>query len=67
VAWVVVAIIWLWGTMLVAIVYPIVDGGVQQMAQIYRGLTKEEASTSTPVESSTPSYSSILEKEQVKA
>ncbi|KAF4211400.1 hypothetical protein CNMCM8980_002360 [Aspergillus fumigatiaffinis] len=67
VAWVVVAIIWLWGTMLVAIVYPIVDGGVQQMAQVYRGLTKEEASTSTPVESSTPSYSSILEKEQVKA
>ncbi|GFF90070.1 probable urea active transporter 1 [Aspergillus lentulus] len=67
VAWVVVAIIWLWGTMLVAIVYPIVDGGVQQMTQVYRGLTKGEESTSTPVESSTPSYSSINEKEQVKA
>jgi hypothetical protein len=53
--------------MLVAIVYPVVDGGVQQMTQVYQGLTKREASTSTPVESSTPSYSSILEKEQVKA
>ncbi|KAF4257325.1 hypothetical protein KXW28_003122 [Aspergillus fumigatus] len=67
VAWVVVAVIWLWTTMLVAIVYPIVDGGVQQMAQVYQGLTKGEASPSTPVESSTPSHSSILEKEQVKA
>ncbi|KAG2010839.1 hypothetical protein GB937_007607 [Aspergillus fischeri] len=67
VAWVVVAVIWLWATMLVAIVYPIIDGGVQQMTQVYQGLTKGEESTSTPVESSTPSYSSILEKEQVKA
>ncbi|PKX93557.1 sodium:solute symporter family protein [Aspergillus novofumigatus IBT 16806] len=67
VVWVVVAIIWLWGTMLVAIVYPILDGGFQQMMQVYQGLTRGEASTSTPVESSTPSYSSILEKEQVKA
>lgn len=39
IAWVVVAIIWLWGTMLIAIVYPLVDGGIQQMLQIYRGLT----------------------------
>ncbi|GIJ83275.1 hypothetical protein Asppvi_002094 [Aspergillus pseudoviridinutans] len=67
VAWVVVAIIWLWGTMLVAIVYPIVDGGVQQMVQVYQGFTREKTATSTPVESSTPSSQSVLEKEQVKA
>ncbi|RHZ56161.1 sodium:solute symporter family protein [Aspergillus thermomutatus] len=67
VAWVMVAIIWLWGTMLVAIVYPIVDGGIQQMAQVYQGLAWGKASTSTPVERSTPSCPSILEVEQVKA
>ncbi|KAJ5538806.1 hypothetical protein N7494_008285 [Penicillium frequentans] len=39
IAWVVVAIIWLWGTMLIAIVYPLIDGGIQQIHQIYRGLT----------------------------
>lgn len=39
IAWVVVGIIWLWGTMLVAIFYPIVDGGIQQISQIYKGLT----------------------------
>ncbi|GMG51203.1 unnamed protein product [Aspergillus oryzae var. brunneus] len=37
-AWVVVAIIWLWVTMLVAIFYPIFDGGIQQITQVYRGL-----------------------------
>ncbi|KAF7181258.1 hypothetical protein CNMCM7691_000476 [Aspergillus felis] len=67
VAWVVVAIIWLWGTMLVAIVYPIVDGGVQQMIQVYKGFTRGKTATSTPVASSTPSCQSVLEKEQVKA
>ncbi|GIC91361.1 sodium:solute symporter family protein [Aspergillus udagawae] len=64
VAWVVVAIIWLWGTMLVAIVYPIVDGGVQQMIQVYQGLTRGKTA---PVKSSTPSCQSISEKEHVKA
>lgn len=39
IAWVVVAIIWLWGTMLVAIFYPIVDGGMQQISEVYNGLT----------------------------
>ncbi|KAE8137772.1 Sodium:solute symporter family-domain-containing protein [Aspergillus pseudotamarii] len=37
-AWVIVAIIWLWLTMLVAILYPIFDGGIQQIKQIYRGV-----------------------------
>ncbi|KAE8155149.1 Sodium:solute symporter family-domain-containing protein [Aspergillus avenaceus] len=40
-AWVVVAIIWLWLTMLVAIFYPIVDGGIQQTLQVYRGLRSD--------------------------
>jgi len=39
VAWVVVGIIWLWGTMLIAIFYPLLDGGVQQILEVYRGLT----------------------------
>ncbi|KAK5787963.1 hypothetical protein VI817_010459 [Penicillium citrinum] len=39
VAWVVIGIIWLWGTMLVAIFAPLLDGGIQQILQVYRGLT----------------------------
>ncbi|KAJ5087351.1 hypothetical protein N7456_010967 [Penicillium angulare] len=42
IAWVVVGIIWLWGTMLIAIVYPLVDGGIQQITEIYRGLTGQK-------------------------
>lgn len=34
----VVAIIWLWLSMLVAIFYPIFDGGIQQIRDVYRGL-----------------------------
>ncbi|PYH71807.1 sodium:solute symporter family protein [Aspergillus vadensis CBS 113365] len=41
-AWVVVGIIWLWITMLVAIFYPLIDGGVQQMMQISRGLRERK-------------------------
>ncbi|PYI11035.1 hypothetical protein BO78DRAFT_448624 [Aspergillus sclerotiicarbonarius CBS 121057] len=37
-AWVAVGIIWLWITMLVAIFYPILDGGVQQKVQVWRAL-----------------------------
>ncbi|KAJ5989830.1 hypothetical protein N7522_010037 [Penicillium canescens] len=37
-AWVVVGIIWLWLSMLVAIFYPIFDGGIQQIRDVYRGL-----------------------------
>lgn len=44
IAWVVISIIWLWGTMLVAIFYPLVDGGIQQMRTIYRGLTSQKTS-----------------------
>lgn len=38
VAWVVVSIIWVWGTMLVAGFYPIVDGW-DQIALVLRGVT----------------------------
>ena len=38
IAWVVVGIIWLWLSMLVAIFYPIFDGGIQQIRDVYRGL-----------------------------
>ncbi|KAJ5905070.1 uncharacterized protein N7473_001986 [Penicillium subrubescens] len=41
IAWVVVAIVWLWGTMLVAIFYPLLDGGIQQIRRVYRGLTRK--------------------------
>ncbi|PLB46514.1 Na+/solute symporter [Aspergillus steynii IBT 23096] len=63
-AWVVVAIIWLWGTTLIAIFYPILDGGIQQIAQIYRGLngrgtwTKDDEGTETP---SSPSVTGVQE------
>ncbi|GLA63387.1 hypothetical protein AtubIFM54640_004529 [Aspergillus tubingensis] len=53
-AWVVVGIIWLWITMLVAIFYPLIDGGVQQMVQISRGLReRKNAVTSSSVPSVT--------------
>lgn len=53
-AWVVVGIIWLWITMLVAIFYPLIDGGVQQMVQISRGLReRKNAVTSSSVQSVT--------------
>ncbi|BCR82738.1 sodium:solute symporter family protein [Aspergillus chevalieri] len=36
-AWVIVAIIWLWITMLVTTFYPILDGGWQQIREVYNG------------------------------
>ncbi|KAI3013592.1 FMN-dependent oxidoreductase, nitrilotriacetate monooxygenase family protein [Aspergillus niger] len=51
-AWVIVGIIWLWITMLVAIFYPLLDGGMQQMLQISRALRgRREAVTSTSLPS----------------
>ncbi|CAG8320140.1 unnamed protein product [Penicillium salamii] len=38
IAWVVVGIIWLWLSMLVAVLYPILDGGIHQIRDVYRGL-----------------------------
>ncbi|KAL3262059.1 hypothetical protein ABHI18_003166 [Aspergillus niger] len=51
-AWVIVGILWLWITMLVAIFYPLLDGGMQQMLQISRALWgRREAVTSTSLPS----------------
>ncbi|GLA04125.1 hypothetical protein AnigIFM60653_004164 [Aspergillus niger] len=51
-AWVIVGILWLWITMLVAIFYPLLDGGMQQMLQISRALRgRREAVTSTSLPS----------------
>lgn len=54
VAWIVVAIIWVWCTMLIAGFYPIIDGR-RQLQLVYRGLrgTKKvnddnESGTETP-------------------
>lgn len=37
IAWIVIAIIWVWGTMFVAGFYPIIDGW-RQVRDVYRGL-----------------------------
>jgi hypothetical protein len=31
IAWIVISLIWLWFTLVVAIFYPLIDGGLQQM------------------------------------
>ncbi|KAF9890506.1 hypothetical protein FE257_005911 [Aspergillus nanangensis] len=60
VAWIVVSIIWLWGTMLVAITFPVVDGGVQQIAQIYQAFWTDRGNRSKKAgDSSAPSSSSL--------
>lgn len=49
-----IAIIWLWGTLLIAGFYPIIDGGFEQTLAVYRawkdrsGHGKHEAESSTP-------------------
>ncbi|QKX59484.1 uncharacterized protein TRUGW13939_06618 [Talaromyces rugulosus] len=35
-AWVVVAIIWLWLTLLMVIFYPLIDGGIEQIGQVFK-------------------------------
>lgn len=50
-AWVVVSIIWVWGTMIVAGFFPIIDGW-SQLSLVFRGLrgSKETASETEQVE-----------------
>ncbi|KAJ5707425.1 hypothetical protein N7488_007226 [Penicillium malachiteum] len=73
VAWVVAGIIWLWGTMLIVIFYPLLDGGIQQIHQVYQGLTHRktigESHTSGYKESgatTSPSAASISDEIQEK-
>ncbi|KAK2789019.1 hypothetical protein FQN53_002835 [Emmonsiellopsis sp. PD_33] len=44
IAWLLVAIIWLWGTMLISIFYPLIDGGIQQSMEIYSYLRNRNTS-----------------------
>lgn len=57
-----VGIIWLWATLFVATLYPIFDGGVQQIVQVYRGLrggqTSDYSETGKAVGDSSTSPSS---------
>ncbi|KAL4887833.1 sodium/proline symporter [Aspergillus ambiguus] len=64
IAWVVVGIIWLWGTMLVAIIFPLVDGGIQQIKQILKH--NERSRAEKPVQIASPSSPSIEEPEKMK-
>ncbi|KAJ9483191.1 hypothetical protein VN97_g10224 [Penicillium thymicola] len=71
IAWVVVAIIWLWLSMLVAIFYPIFDGGIQQIRDVYRELRGQNAvegarSKDGKGESSSPSVGSISDVTQTE-
>ncbi|CRG90864.1 putative urea active transporter 1 [Talaromyces islandicus] len=45
-AWVVVAIIWLWLTLLMVIFYPLIDGGFQQIGTVFSRLFGKETQTS---------------------
>lgn len=70
IAWVVVAIIWLWATTFVATLYPIFDGGCQQILQVYQGLRGRQPSTAVAKsegESADGSISDGAQGEQVKA
>ncbi|KAL4872519.1 hypothetical protein BDV12DRAFT_210481 [Aspergillus spectabilis] len=40
IAWVVISLIWLWFTLIVAIFYPLVDGGVEQIWAVLNRVTK---------------------------
>ncbi|KAK2802361.1 hypothetical protein FQN50_007358 [Emmonsiellopsis sp. PD_5] len=67
IAWLLVAIIWLWGTMLISIFYPLIDGGIQQSMEVYsylrnRNTRKQGGDTKGGIGSpntSTPGSSSV--------
>ncbi|KAJ9220885.1 hypothetical protein DTO169C6_6830 [Paecilomyces variotii] len=56
-AWVIVAIIWLWLTMLMATFYPLIDGGFQQIIQVIRGLRQGAPIYGSKKNDSSPSSS----------
>lgn len=64
-AWVIVGIIWLWLSMLVAIFYPIFDGGIQQIRDVYRGLRGGNNFTGTAPTSISPSTGSISDATRI--
>lgn len=65
VAWLIISIIWVWGTMIVAGFFPIIDGW-RQLRQVYLGIrggviegAKEEGPAETP-----QSNSSVFDSEK---
>ncbi|KAH7251082.1 Sodium:solute symporter family-domain-containing protein [Fusarium tricinctum] len=63
VAWIVIAIIWVWGTMFVAGFYPIIDGW-PQLKKVYKGLRgRDSVEGRTEVVHDPPSDSSINDRE----
>ena len=70
-AWIVVAIIWVWGTMLVAGFFPIVDGR-RQLVQVWRALRHNSPKGNTPTNqagdtSVTSNTATSSEDEQVRS
>ncbi|KAF2447889.1 SSS family solute:Na+ symporter [Karstenula rhodostoma CBS 690.94] len=63
-AWIVISLIWLWFTLVVAIFYPLYDGGVAQMWTIIQGKT-DKGSKSVESGSSSPAVEGV--EELVKA
>lgn len=49
IAWIVISLIWLWFTLVVAIFYPLIDGGLQQMWTVIKmkGLSHKEPGSET--------------------
>jgi hypothetical protein len=63
IAWIIIAIIWVWGTMLVAGFYPIIDGW-PQLKRVYRGLRGQgSVEGRTEVVQNAQSDSSINDRE----
>ncbi|KAK7699380.1 hypothetical protein SLS64_011676 [Diaporthe eres] len=64
-AWVVISIIWVWGTMLVAGFFPIIDGR-KQISLVFKGFRSGKDKTATPVESSSSREGTISEVKKVE-
>lgn len=62
-AWIVISIIWVWGTMFVAGFFPIIDGW-QQILLVFRGLSRKEktfsGSDSVEGDSKGPAEATVL-------
>jgi hypothetical protein len=43
IAWIILSIVWVWGTMLVAVLYPLIDGW-SQLQLVYKGFVSKRAS-----------------------
>ncbi|KKY35885.1 putative urea active transporter [Diaporthe ampelina] len=64
-AWVVISIIWVWGTMFVAGFFPIIDGR-KQLSLVFQGLRLGKDKAATPVEASSSREGTISEVKKVE-